>query len=77
MIALEETIERVFGKPQWLVHPPVYPEFPPKVYSVCPKCKRLVTQIGSEQQCKEHGPVTPIKSAVVNHYEYQPDWSSA
>lgn len=71
MTSLETTITRMTGIP--LVPPPAnYPEpasLP--VYRVCPLCKRVPAFIVQRQQweCYEHGPVQPMKSAVVNPYE--------
>lgn len=55
-------------------------------YDVCPTCKRPLAVVfatdcdghsfPSVWTCHEHGAVTPMRSAVVNHYP-EPDWSAA
>lgn len=54
-------------------------------YRVCPHCKRQVFSyafytgafVNETFACVEHGDITPILSAVVNHRAYAPDWSAA
>ncbi len=55
------------------------------IYRVCPHCKRQVfvfafrtgEYVNETFTCVEHGDITPIRSAVVNHRVYAPDWSAA
>ncbi|MFZ1643374.1 MAG: hypothetical protein WAV07_18470 [Candidatus Contendobacter sp.] len=39
-----------------------------QVHTVCPHCKRSVTARPDQPraQCPEHGPVVPMRSAIVN-----------
>jgi hypothetical protein len=63
-----------------------YPPPLTQTYTVCPRCTRPAIPhfvdcdghvFPGAWACVEHGPVTPIHSAVINPHPYVPDWSTA